>query len=280
MNTNFKRQCGRGGFTLVELLVVMVIIGILVAMVTPVIFQALRSAKEAEISSEVNKLAQAVEVSKNQYQDYFPDGSQGGGGGGSGGDLQRFTRKAFPEMQTQRGSRPPSDLNPARAIVFWLSEVSTDPMNPFRPPMANQSGGKGVKMVHDFFSFNTGRLRTGLYYPPGTDPNTSGAAPYVYFCNRTYANASYDAGGRRLKPYHYGKKRTGQSGGSGGNQNDFAAPDSFQIIAAGMDKNMGTGGQLYSEEGQGAGGGGDFITYDDEDNIVSFDTRRVGDIRR
>ena len=41
------------------------------------------------------------------------------------------------------------------------------------------------------------------------------------------------AGGKRVKPYHYGKKRAGQSGGGGGNQYDYAAPDSFQIVAAG-----------------------------------------------
>jgi prepilin-type N-terminal cleavage/methylation domain-containing protein len=265
------------GFTLVELLVVMVIIGILVAMVSYAVFQALNRAKEAEISTEVNKLGQAVEVAKNEFQDYFPDGTQGGGGGGSGSDLQKFTRKAFPNMETRRGGRPPSDLNPARALVFWLSQVNTDVTNPFKQQTSTQTGGKGVKQVHDFFSFNTGRLRNNLYYQPGIDPN-SGGHPYIYFCNRTYANASYDAGGKRVKPYHYGKKRAGQSGGSG-SQYDYAAPDSFQIIAPGRDKELGTGGQLYTDEG-GVGAGGDSIAYFDEDNLVNFDTRNVGDIRR
>jgi type II secretory pathway pseudopilin PulG len=263
---------------LVELLVVMVIIGILISMVSFAVFQALQRAKEAEMTSEVSKLGQGVEVAKTTFQDYFPDGSQGGGGG-AGGDLQKFTRKAFPDMQTRGGARPPSDLNPARALVFWLSQVNTDVQNPFKQQTANQSGGKGTKQFYDFFSFNTGRLKNNLYYPPGTDPNSGTGAPYVYFCNRTYANASYDAGGKRVKPYHYGKKRAGQSGGGGGNQYDYAAPDSFQIVAAGRDKELGTGGQLYSEEG-GVGGGSDFISYFDEDNIVSFDSRLVGDIRR
>jgi hypothetical protein len=56
----------------------------------------------------------------------------------------------------------------------------------------------------------------------------------------------------------------------------FAAAETFQIIAAGRDKDFGTGGRLYSESLAGQ----DWIAPADEDNIVNFDTRLVGDIRR
>ena len=50
----------RGGFTLVELLVVIVILAILIGLLLPAINAALRTARKAAVSAEINQLASAL----------------------------------------------------------------------------------------------------------------------------------------------------------------------------------------------------------------------------
>ncbi len=67
-----RRRPSRLGFTLVELLMVVVIIGILVGLLVPTIAAAFRRAKEASVTAELNNLAAALAAFKNQYGDYPP----------------------------------------------------------------------------------------------------------------------------------------------------------------------------------------------------------------
>jgi prepilin-type N-terminal cleavage/methylation domain-containing protein len=62
----------RGGFTLVELLVVIVVLAILAALLLPAINSAIRTSKNAAVSAEINQLAQALESFKSKYGDYPP----------------------------------------------------------------------------------------------------------------------------------------------------------------------------------------------------------------
>ncbi len=62
----------RRGFTLVELLIVIVIIGILVALLIPVLAAAMRNARNAQASGEINNLVGALTQFNNQYGDYPP----------------------------------------------------------------------------------------------------------------------------------------------------------------------------------------------------------------
>src|SRR5271157_1538041 len=65
---------GRGprGFTLVELLAVMLILAFLIALLLPAINGALRTAKNAAVGGEINQLAQALASFKARYGDYPP----------------------------------------------------------------------------------------------------------------------------------------------------------------------------------------------------------------
>jgi prepilin-type N-terminal cleavage/methylation domain-containing protein len=65
-------QHRRDGFTLVELLVVITILGILVALLVPVIFGAITTAKNAQVTGEINMLAQGLASFKNKFGDYPP----------------------------------------------------------------------------------------------------------------------------------------------------------------------------------------------------------------
>jgi general secretion pathway protein G len=62
----------QGGFTIIELAIVIVIIGILAALLLPAITGAVRRAREASVNAEINLLAQALANFKAQYGDYPP----------------------------------------------------------------------------------------------------------------------------------------------------------------------------------------------------------------
>jgi general secretion pathway protein G len=62
----------RPGFTLVELMIVIVIIGILVALLVPAIAGVVRRANNGRVTAEINTMAQALEKFKSTYGDYPP----------------------------------------------------------------------------------------------------------------------------------------------------------------------------------------------------------------
>ncbi len=62
----------RIGFTLVELMIVIVIIGILMALLLPVIIAAVRKANEARISGEIQTIAAGLSTFKNTYGEFPP----------------------------------------------------------------------------------------------------------------------------------------------------------------------------------------------------------------
>ncbi|MDX2037385.1 MAG: prepilin-type N-terminal cleavage/methylation domain-containing protein [Isosphaeraceae bacterium] len=62
----------RPGFTLVELLVVILILAILIALLVPAIAGAVRTARDGQVSAELNNLATALADFKNTYGDYPP----------------------------------------------------------------------------------------------------------------------------------------------------------------------------------------------------------------
>lgn len=68
---SFRRRSG-SGFTLVELMVVIVIIGILIALLVPAIAGAVRKARDAQVSSEIQTLATSLAAFKEKYGDYPP----------------------------------------------------------------------------------------------------------------------------------------------------------------------------------------------------------------
>ena len=68
--TNPRRN--QSGFTLVELLIVVIILGILAAVVIPQFNTAAAESKEAALASNLATIRQAVELYKVQHSDAFP----------------------------------------------------------------------------------------------------------------------------------------------------------------------------------------------------------------
>lgn len=218
-----SRQNGnRHGFTLVELLVVISIIGVLVGLTVPAIFAVRRTFNNSSVKFEVQGLANAVEAYRAKYGDYPPDGS-------SWILMEAHLRKAFPnillsELQLLNPANNSANsgirndyagmqrvMDPAEALVFFLGGFSSDPAKPFTGkggPFLGAAGNYEYNMQREnaLYEFNASRLSVmdsgtalggavsideDLYANNSRDllPVYSSYAtttPYVYFNAKTY----------------------------------------------------------------------------------------------
>ena len=149
-------QHPRSGFTLVELLVVITIIGILAGLITVAAVGALKKARETEIKTEINQIDTGFMEYKNKTT-AFPPNCQTDGSGSNGpldeasilSDLKRHMnqvagRHLEPDTLIARlaGLTPAgTQLSPSQgglqggmsageAVVFWLGGFSEDPKYP------------------------------------------------------------------------------------------------------------------------------------------------------
>lgn len=207
------------GFTLVEVLTVIAIIGILAALLIPAISGFVRKGKETALKMEIDGLSQAVEQYYNQYGDYPPDFSDWS-------VVQRHFRKLFPQIANEEMALlsslcldssdtnfDPTAINRAEALVLTLGGYSSDK----RRPLSGQGGPFEIvnpanPLVRGNVQYNSDRenrlfefeisqltlinnsgvtLSTDeggagvvdpipVYVPPGR------TQPYVYFDSRTY----------------------------------------------------------------------------------------------
>jgi prepilin-type N-terminal cleavage/methylation domain-containing protein len=272
-------QSKRRGFTLVELLVVIVIIGILAALISVAVSAAIGKAREARIQLEVANLSQAIQEYKTKYGSYPPSTQP---------LLLNHIRSIFPRVTQQDLATLPPYMNAAEILWFCLRGYTSDPQRPIDYFNPNASRA-------DAFGFDAGRLRKGrdfqvgqltgftmVYVQPEKD------APYVYFdCSRPQAvyrpqASSTDA---RMFPsptepsqYPYiGPTGTGLAkpyvtlpNGSGPPQPANAGK--FQIIAAGVDGNFGE----YQNPNQNKRfPDGANYTPGDNDNLVNFSDKTL-----
>lgn len=139
-HNNRTRRASRRGFTLIEILMVIGIIGILVGLLVPAVNMALNSVKKRAIAMEVSTLASAVDKYKEKYGDYPPDGS-------SFQVFRRHCLKVWPQIANSEITDvvsvvknnqllPPGVaefrvMDPTEALVFFLGGFSDDPVHPF-----------------------------------------------------------------------------------------------------------------------------------------------------
>lgn len=265
----------RAGFTLVELLVVVIIIGILAALLIPTINAARNAARRATITLELSQLESALEQYKDKNgADYPPDFSNPSlvsahlGRGFPRHDRNAANTWIVAQNNPANAANGSWKIDPAEALVLWLSLVSKDTLR----PLTSATTTKSI-----FFDFRAERLKDldgdgfNEYYPAGIE-----TAPYAYFHNATYPLASYP--NPTVYAGHSAFTGIGQARAYGerlaGTTMVWYSPRKFQIITAGIDMDYGepitlpTPGYKIAP-GKGTPTGAN-LTKGDQDNLTSF----------
>jgi prepilin-type N-terminal cleavage/methylation domain-containing protein len=224
----------RSGFTLVELLAVIMIIALLAGLVTPAVMRARNTARNAAIKAEIDMLHMAIMNYKNEYGSFPPAVSAAGLSSAAGKHVQRL----FPRSTPNPGARAADN-----AIVRWLTGYTTVPTDPY----GSTSGAARQKL----FDFDVTRVTTGdQYYPAGKK-----GSPYIYIDSASYELVPYDmtnlatAGAQRV-PVVPLPTATAQDFGTAipvptsPTPQPFFNADTFQILCAGQDEEFGTDDDL------------------------------------
>jgi len=276
-----NRRKASGGFTLVELLVVITIITILAGLITVAAFNAVRAARDFSIAQEVVTLQAAVTAYKNEYGDFFPSSTEGAAGQAA---LKRHMRTAFRNHRESDAVLNEIQLDASEALVFFLGgnfkyHEHNDPQgnDTTRPKFVfmidnqeypfsgarDSSGFNGKGRAISLFDFDETRLidydGDGFY---SYAPKYTDDAPLVYFNHKQYSSASMDfttgpSNHGAVKPY----KTTSPKGVT------YLQPKGFQIIAAGQDGNFGVFANASDEK---LFPSGQKFSVEDNDNISNF----------
>jgi prepilin-type N-terminal cleavage/methylation domain-containing protein len=241
------------GFTLVELLVVIGIIAILMALLSPVIYLAIVKAQETRILAEITSMDGAMKAFKERYGTYPPSDFSNMA---TNGPVGLFLQKAFPNCNVQAEltwiTTYGGSLTPAQALVFWLQGFTPDVEHPL-----SALNAATPLVATPLFPFDQSRLvnstATGVLQPrfAAYVPTSGQGAPYIYFASQSYAAGTTNGynlaqGGTGVcRPYFL--DTTGN--GTGSVPLTYVNPSSFQIISAGLDGNYGVGNCSYPSGG-------------------------------
>ena len=184
-----------GGFTLIELMVVIVIIGVLVGLIAPAIFAAVRRAREAAVRVDITDLEKGISSFKLEFGGIAPPSyikfptDPADWNTSTYARSRAIIRRIWPQFNFAVNGGDTGltgELNGAECLVFFLGGVpdssggldgfSKNPSQPFK---------KGGTRVGPFFNFESGRLTApdasgNDKAPEYLDPLPGQIAPYIY----------------------------------------------------------------------------------------------------
>lgn len=271
-----RTQLGRGGFTLVELLIVVVIIAILAAFVVPAVTGAIRSAHTVEVVSDISNLEAGIAAFKVQYHSEPPSSitlHQDRAGWDADPESMAKIRRIWPQFNFDivrdydGHGHATLPLDGAECLMIFLGGVrdaTSDPDNdPWVPAGFSRNPedpfARGGNRVGPFVEFDIGRIRDtggGSDVPEYLDPLRGQTKPYLYVSSNGGAGyRAADLGGRMTDVYRQ------SPGGPAWN------PRGFQIISPGVDGDYGPGG-TWIKDGADASLSG--AREAERDNITNF----------
>lgn len=295
------------GFTLVEMLVVIVIIGILAAILVPTIASALKTAKESTIVTELDELSKAVEQYKQKHgEDYPPDFTdkaaviahmRAGYPRNTRDVAAWFTTPPWPAAASPKMTQDPDDLDAAEALVFWLSAINGNPRDPLdidlmSPDQVRYDSIDGSGEATVLFPFDTARLvdLDGDGWPEYVSQHSPNA-PYVYFDGRVISGvyhygsllARYPPTATHplastvglARPYRSNTLIDALDNGrtilaNAVNPTQWQEPGKFQIICAGLDNHFGEDVSPTTPTSKQFPDPNYDVKDEDEDNIMNF----------
>jgi len=290
--SRLRSRIVRGGFTLVEILVVIVIIGILVGIIVPGVMSAYRRSQEFAIENDITQLGAAVEAFKTKYGFYPPDFAQIRATSGivnKSNLLLPYLNRIAPnhgEAAPAGNGWPASyrridawmeevgqHLGPDSALVFWLSGLIknkqfpltyVDSGNKVHGQVAYNGGPDGTVEREIYFDFKNQKLVLDSTTAP--IPNAiarftqANSRPeyYVYF--ETKSLVTYPplpaclVNGITVTPYV-------------NSSNQLFNKNSFQILAPGMDGVFAASGSTSTSISN--------VTPRERDNVTNFSEGRL-----
>jgi len=255
--TTYHRFKSRAAFTLIELLVAITVIAILAGFITPAVFRALTTAREAAIIVEMRQLDLAIEQFENDFGFYPPSFDRIN----SADELRRFVNRISPnnaEWTADPGGSGTRlerwwdevgvNLDSSSSLVFWLSGIFKNKQFPITggepTSLAAHSFGNSSLERDNRFEFKSAQIVF--------DPDNNLIAKYEQAHGVTDGDKFFrylDAGSYGLGAYTVG--------------GSFVNPNSFQLVSPGMDGQLGNPGEIF-----GAG-------VDGADNICNFAEGRL-----
>ena len=236
---NRQGNHAKAGFTLVELLVVITIIGLLVAIAIPTLGSIMGKARDTANKFEVTEIADAVEKYYQKHNDYPPDGSDLG-------VLQRHFRKLFPRMQEPDGS-----------LLVALTHVP-DSNNPTGPPVFSPVAMDRAEALLFFLGGFSDDLSHPITGPGGPLVLLAGATDLTNLASYQY-NMTRSNSFLTLEPDRIDVTQVG---------NRYVSNDEVRYEYTGTDLSVRGGNDLLPT----------YLSDNDETPVVYFDSRTYGDL--
>jgi len=240
----------RSAFTLIEMLVVTIIIGILISLVSVAVMSAITTSKVARLYFEAQQLTSAMQTMSLDSSTMPPTDLRMANATDFNAPIAKWFKRNYPryDLATLKAdldaaggaSVTPSVTttttpDPGFALVFWLVGFDPDAERPLNGHAARMAGTDRKQWKYDF---DIARLVNKRYLMPGAkvlfDDKNGNSLPdagekyraYLYFDGTAYGTPF--AG---FSPYKTGT----------GANDYFFSPDSCQIICSGRDEILGSG---------------------------------------